>query len=84
MKCKEILLEENKLILYKDEEGSAYCCAFSPLGDTAVTRVHSERVYDGWWAVEAEREFEIYREREMRLLESDFDKVIKQLANWEE
>ena len=27
----------------------------------------------------AEREFEIYREREMRLLESDFDKVVKQL-----
>ena len=27
----------------------------------------------------AEREFEIYREREMRLLESDFDKVLKQL-----
>jgi hypothetical protein len=27
----------------------------------------------------AEREFEIYREREMRLLESDFDKVIKRL-----
>lgn len=29
----------------------------------------------------AEREFEIYREREMRLLESDFDKAIKQLKN---
>ena len=27
----------------------------------------------------AEREFEIYREREMRLLESDFDKVVKEL-----
>ena len=27
----------------------------------------------------AEREFEIYREREMRLLESDFDKAMKQL-----
>ena len=27
----------------------------------------------------AEREFEIYREREMRLLESDFDKAVKQL-----
>ena len=27
----------------------------------------------------AEREFEIYREREMRLLESDFDKAIKRL-----
>ena len=27
----------------------------------------------------AEREFEIYREREMRLLESDFDKMVKQL-----
>lgn len=27
----------------------------------------------------AEREFEIYREREMRILESDFDKAIKQL-----
>ncbi len=29
----------------------------------------------------AEREFEIYREREMRMLESDFDKAIKQLNN---
>ncbi|MBQ6065033.1 MAG: virulence RhuM family protein [Prevotella sp.] len=27
----------------------------------------------------AEREFEIYREREMRLLESDFDKAVKML-----
>jgi len=27
----------------------------------------------------AEREFEVYREREMRLLESDFDKAIKRL-----
>ena len=31
----------------------------------------------------AEREFEIYREREMRLLESDFDKVVKRLKNME-
>ncbi|MBQ6208198.1 MAG: virulence RhuM family protein [Prevotella sp.] len=31
----------------------------------------------------AEREFEIYREREMRLLESDFDKAIKRLKNLE-
>jgi len=29
----------------------------------------------------AEKEFEIYREREMRLLESDFDKMVKQLKN---
>ena len=29
----------------------------------------------------AEREFEIYREREMRLLESDFDKAMKRLRN---
>ena len=29
----------------------------------------------------AEREFEIYREREMRLLESDFDKAVKKLRN---
>ena len=29
----------------------------------------------------AEREFEIYREREMRMLESDFDKAIKRLMN---
>jgi hypothetical protein len=29
----------------------------------------------------AEREFEIYREREMRQLESDFDKVVKRLRN---
>ena len=29
----------------------------------------------------AEREFEIYREREMRLMESDFDKAVKRLKN---
>ena len=29
----------------------------------------------------AEREFEIYRDREMRLLESDFDKAVKKLRN---
>ena len=29
----------------------------------------------------AEREFEIYREREMRLLESDFDKAVRQLRD---
>lgn len=29
----------------------------------------------------AEREFEIYREREMRMLESDFDKAIKRLKD---
>ena len=29
----------------------------------------------------AEREFRIYREREMRLLESDFDKAVKRLKN---
>ena len=29
----------------------------------------------------AEREFEIYREREMRMLESDFDKAVKRLRN---
>ena len=29
----------------------------------------------------AEREFEIYREREMRLLESDFDRVVKRLKD---
>ena len=29
----------------------------------------------------AEREFEIYREREMRMLESDFDKAVKRLKN---
>ncbi len=28
----------------------------------------------------AEKEFEIYRKREMRQLESDFDRVIKELA----
>ena len=31
----------------------------------------------------AEHEFEIYREREMRLLESDFDKAVKRLKNLE-
>ncbi|MBQ9666907.1 MAG: virulence RhuM family protein [Bacteroidaceae bacterium] len=31
----------------------------------------------------AEREFEIYREREMRMLESDFDKAVKRLKNIE-
>jgi hypothetical protein len=29
----------------------------------------------------AEREFEIYREREMRMLESDFDKAVKRMKN---
>ena len=29
----------------------------------------------------AEREFEIYREREMRMLESDFDRAVKRLKN---
>ena len=29
----------------------------------------------------AEREFEIYRDREMRMLESDFDKAVKRLKN---
>ena len=29
----------------------------------------------------AEKEFEIYRKREMELLESDFDKEIKKLKN---
>jgi len=28
----------------------------------------------------AEKEFEIYREREMKQLESDFDRVVKELA----
>ena len=32
----------------------------------------------------AEREFEIYREREMRMLESDFDKVVKRLKNMQD
>jgi len=32
----------------------------------------------------AEREFEIYREREMRMLESDFDKAVKRLRNMED
>lgn len=32
----------------------------------------------------AEREFEIYREREMRMLESDFDKVVKRLRKLEQ
>ena len=32
----------------------------------------------------AEREFEIYREREMRLLESDFDRAVKRLKNLNE
>jgi len=32
----------------------------------------------------AEQEFEIYREREMRMLESDFDKAVKRLKNMED
>ena len=32
----------------------------------------------------AEREFEIYREREMRLLESDFDKAVKMLKKYQD
>lgn len=31
----------------------------------------------------AQREFEIYRDREMKQLESDFDRAIKQLSFWE-
>ncbi len=31
----------------------------------------------------AQREFEIYRDREMKQLESDFDRAIKQLSLWE-
>lgn len=36
-----------------------------------------------WFAKRArlKREFEIYREREMRQLESDFDRAVKQLRN---
>ena len=43
--------------------------------DGAGTVSHEEAI------VKAEREFEIYREREMRLLESDFDKAVKRLKN---
>ena len=39
------------------------------------TRSHEEAIK------KAEREFEIYREREMRLLESDFDKAVKALLD---
>ena len=41
----------------------------------AGTVLHQEAIE------KAEREFEIYREREMRLLESDFDKAVKRLKN---
>jgi hypothetical protein len=30
--------------------------------------------------IKAEKEFEIYREKEMRQLESDFDRAVKELA----
>lgn len=33
------------------------------------------------WRSRLKREFEIYREREMRQLESDFDKAVKRLRN---
>ena len=33
------------------------------------------------WRARLKREFEIYREREMRQLESDFDKAVKRLRN---
>ena len=110
--------KENKLILYKDDEGKVnenvrfadedvwltrenlaerdwplqfgydncpwlscavvHCCAIPPLGNTLEgngTVSHQEAIE------KAEREFEIYREREMRQLESDFDKAVKRLRN---
>ena len=54
----------------------AYCCALPPLGYSLEgngTVSHQEAIE------KAEREFEIYREREMRMLESDFDKAVKRL-----
>ncbi len=34
-----------------------------------------------YWSCKAEKEFAIYRKREMDLLESDFDKEIKKLKD---
>ena len=56
----------------------AYCCAIPPLSyslDGNGTISHQEAIE------KAERELEIYREREMRQLESDFDKAVKRLTN---
>ena len=44
-------------------------------GGTDIIKIERTKVL----IEKAEREYEIYREREMRLLESDFDKAIKQL-----
>ena len=51
-------------------------------GTSSLNEMQRGVRYIGEGAIEkAEREFEIYREREMRLLESDFDKVMKRLKN---
>ena len=129
--------KENKLILYKDEEGRVSVNVRFADEDVWLTREHLAQIYattpqnislhigniyhdkelgdeatrkkfflvrqegkrqvqreidhynlKGTGAVshqeaieKAEREFEIYREREMRLLESDFDKVVKSLLD---
>ena len=129
--------KENKLILYKDEEGRVSVNVRFADEDVWLTREHLAQIYattpqnislhirniyhdkelgdeatrkkfflvrqegkrqvqreidhynlEGTGAVshqeaieKAEREFEIYREREMRLLESDFDKVVKSLLD---
>ena len=58
--------------------GIVLCCALPPLGyslDGNGTISHQEAIE------KTEREFEIYREWEMRQLESDFDKAVKRLTN---
>ena len=61
-------------------------CGYCPW--LSGTVAYSREVLEGSGTVshqeaieKAEREFEIYREREMRLLESDFDKAVKRLKN---
>ena len=105
--------KENKLILYKDEEGQVNVNVRFADEDVWLTREHLAEIYattpqnislhvgniyqdkeldeEGtrkkFFLVrqegieKAEREFEIYREREMRLLESDFDKAVKRLRD---
>ena len=55
--------------------------------DEQILRLH-KNILEGTGTIshqeaieKAEREFEIYREREMRLLESDFDKAVKRLLD---
>lgn len=85
--------KENKLILYKDENGRVSVNVRFADEDVWLTQALDDQILrlrknilEGSGTVshqealgKAEREFEICREREMRLLESDFDKAVKRL-----